>query len=356
MITNFKHGGYMRPKRMTLKSILNSRDGIHLTAYLRNYGSVEMFERQIKDTLTIANEHLASVMPEEDLKRFLSPLKHLQSDSKLLKSFNSNIGIFRSSDSFRMLNVPVETDYLCVVATSFHVKPLLRWIQADKEFFMLGMDDKSVSIYYCTQSNAVHVDTIFISNFDKSKIWFNEWLRSCVGQGRTPLFLSGDQKFTNQIFSEVTYPYFRRDCVVGFFNSAHPESAVAEIRLHLQKETRQQLEKSLVEFNWAEEMKLGYKNIFQIARAAVKGKIRKLIVADGIQIFGKIDKHTGGIKINPAHLDHEDDDLLDDLAQTVLASGGEVIVVPRNTIPKGRPILAILKQNSKAKSELKEYV
>ena len=57
------------------------------------------------------------------------------------------------------------------------------------------------------------------------------------------------------------------------------------------------------------------KNIFQIAKAAVQGKIRKLIVADGIQIFGKLDKHTGGVSINPAHLDHEDDDLLDDLSQ-----------------------------------------
>ncbi|MEZ4871955.1 MAG: hypothetical protein R2827_06875 [Bdellovibrionales bacterium] len=69
-----------------------------------------------------------------------------------------------------------------------------------------------------------------------------------------------------------------------------------------------------------------------------------MIVSDGIQIFGKICKKTGGLSINPVHLDHEDDDLLDDLAQLVLAKGGRVVVASADQIPKGRPILAILNE------------
>lgn len=88
------------------------------------------------------------------------------------------------------------------------------------------------------------------------------------------------------------------------------------------------------------------KNIFQIAKAAVQGRIKKLIIADGINIFGKVDKKTGGLAIHPVDLDHEDDDILDDLAQTVLASGGEVVIAPREEIPKGRPILAIIEHSS----------
>jgi hypothetical protein len=99
-----------------------------------------------------------------------------------------------------------------------------------------------------------------------------------------------------------------------------------------------------MEFYQAEDLNLAIKNIFQIAKAAIKGKVRKLVIADGINIFGKIDRKSGGLSIHPTHLDHEDDDILDDLAQEVLAQGGEVVVASRDEIPKGRPALAILER------------
>ena len=61
-----------------------------------------------------------------------------------------------------------------------------------------------------------------------------------------------------------------------------------------------------------------------------------------MNIFGKINKDTGGLAIHPFHLDHEDDDILDDLAQAVIKYGGEVVVAPTDQIPSGRPILALL--------------
>ncbi len=87
------------------------------------------------------------------------------------------------------------------------------------------------------------------------------------------------------------------------------------------------------------------KNIFQIARAVVRGQVRKLVIMEDISIFGKIDRKSGGLAIHPFDQDHEDDDILDDLAQMVLSQGGEVIVAPRDQIPKGRPILAILEDD-----------
>ena len=67
-----------------------------------------------------------------------------------------------------------------------------------------------------------------------------------------------------------------------------------------------------------------------------------MIIAEGINVFGKIDKITGGLAIHPFDLDHEDDDLLDDIAQEVLSHGGKVVVARHEEMPKGRPILAIL--------------
>lgn len=50
-----------------------------------------------------------------------------------------------------------------------------------------------------------------------------------------------------------------------------------------------------------------------------------------------------GQAIHPVELDHEDDDILDDLAQAVLTAGGEVIVAPKDQLPTTSPVLAILK-------------
>ena len=54
----------------------------------------------------------------------------------------------------------------------------------------------------------------------------------------------------------------------------------------------------------------------------------------------------------------QDDDILDDLAQTVLASGGEVVVASKDELPKGRIILAILKHQGtdlEKSEELNEF-
>ncbi|MBY0383581.1 hypothetical protein K2X05_00350, partial [bacterium] len=36
--------------------------------------------------------------------------------------------------------LPIDIENVSVVSTSFHVKPLLRWLQADREFLLLGID------------------------------------------------------------------------------------------------------------------------------------------------------------------------------------------------------------------------
>jgi hypothetical protein len=82
-----------------------------------------------------------------------------------------------------------------------------------------------------------------------------------------------------------------------------------------------------------------------IAKAAVKGQVRKLMVAEDFNVFGKLDKLTGGLSLHPIDLNHEDDCLLDDIAQTVLMTGGEVTVVKKSEMPDQKPLLAIFNRS-----------
>ncbi|MAV90962.1 MAG: hypothetical protein CL676_06040, partial [Bdellovibrionaceae bacterium] len=312
-------------KELSLKSILGSKEGVHLTSYLLNQGDELHLKNQIYDSMAVAREHLTEVLTEEELKHFLSPLMQLLMDSQILKNFKSNIGIFRTKDSFRMLNVPIEVQPLCVVATSFHVKPLLRWIHADREFLVLGIEEDSVSLYSGTQSGRRHLATLDISTesqkfgnkVDRFTHGINEWLSQIATSKKAPLFLAGSQDLVKEVVQKLKYPAAKIVILNSSFDRDESSEIFAEARQWLQAETRRSLEDALIEFQGAEKLKQAQKNIFQIAKAAVKGRISKLFVTEGIQIFGKLDSRTGGVSINPDHMDHEDDDLLDDLAQTV---------------------------------------
>ncbi len=101
-------------------------------------------------------------------------------------------------------------------------------------------------------------------------------------------------------------------------------------------------EKNLKEMQIAEEMNLTNNNIFQICRAAIEDNVRKLFVADDINIFGILNRSSGFLTLHTDQKNHLDDDVLDDLAQEVLSRGGEVVLTARQNIPGGRHVLAIL--------------
>ena len=238
----------------------------------------------------------------------------------------------------------------------------------DREFLFLGITERSASLFQGNQSTLSLVDTIIFPSalqvlsdhdtyaemkkrrsssvkYQETNKWLNEWLVSLTKDTKPTLFVAGQEELTHPFIKECRYENLRQQVVWPSFNHDKTPEICAEIRLLLKKDAKKDIECALMEFYHAEHLNLANKNIFQIAKAAVRGKVRKLIIADGINIFGKIDKHSGGLSINPAHLDHEDDDILDDLAQEVLSHGGEVVVASRDEIPKGRPILAILERS-----------
>ncbi len=121
-------------KQTNLKPLLESKTGVHLTAYLVNRGDLADLKFQLRNTIHETSGWLKSVMSPNGQKKFLEPLIWLLCNARVFKQIKGNIGIFRSENSFRILNIPIAVEQSCQVATSFHVKPLLRWLQGDQEF------------------------------------------------------------------------------------------------------------------------------------------------------------------------------------------------------------------------------
>lgn len=364
-------------KKITLKPLLESADGVHFTAYLINNGKLIDLKNQLREAIDQAYEHLAPVMSVEERSKFLEPLDNLLKDARLFKQMKGNIGLFRSQDSFRVLNVPVDVEQTTQVATSFHVKPLLRWLQEDQEFLLLGLEEEAAHLYLGSKDALRLVDTILFPEVLKAKNslgdylslkkarqvklkqaetfnWVNEWISELTKVSKPKLFLAGDKSLVERMAQSLKYKNLVKTPAAQYFSKNRVSEICADIRKLLKVEAQKALEKALMEFRFAEEGNRVRKNIFQIARAVVQGKVRKLIVSDELNIFGKIDKKSGGLAIHPFDLDHEDDDILDDLAQIVLRQGGEVVVASREEIPKGRPILAILEDEGKELEKVSE--
>jgi len=351
-------------KRLALQPLLESFDGIHLTAYLANRRGIHELKAQLRETLNVAQLYLRPVMNREDRQKFLLPLHSLLNDRRLLKELKGNFGVFRTQDSFRILKIPVEIEHMCVVATSFHVKPLLRWMQADREFLLLNLESKGAQLYHgshFTLQCKEYIDFSKVLRQDKdagdysqsarvlslkdrmndSVEWLREWIVEYQKHSLPRLFLTGEKSLAEALHKQLRYNNVSKPALLLPLQGHSLSDVCLQIRTLLKNDAKNALDQAFLQFECAEELNLSSKNIFQIAKAATQGQVRKLIIADGFHLFGKLNPKTGHLTLHPGHLDHEDDDILDDLAQTVLAQGGEVIVAPRDQVPKTSPALAI---------------
>jgi hypothetical protein len=365
-------------KQTILRSLLESENGIHLTAYLVNRGDLIDLKYQLNRIINESYEWLNSVMSTEEQKRFLGPLDSLLLDARIFKQMKGNIGLFRTRNSLRVLNIPIDVEQSCQVATSFHVKPVLRWLQEDQEFLLLGMENGLASLYLGSQDSFKLVDSIDLPEFfkeqhsfdgyvsikesrqrkikeDETFAWINEWIKDITETTSPKLFVAGEKSKINSLHRHLHYKNTVKTPIFNSFGQHHISDICTNIRKILKDESKKNLEKSLLEFRFAEEENRTCKNIFQISKAVAQGKVRKLVVTDELNIFGKIHKESGRLAIHPFDLDHEDDCILDDLAQMVLGQGGEVVIANRDEIPKGRPILAILDNEAEALEKREDF-
>jgi len=85
---------------------------------------------------------------------------------------------------------------------------------------------------------------------------------------------------------------------------------------------------------------LGSDNLAQIARAAFENRVRTILIEADRMIPGKIDYNTGKIKLGNIK-DPDFDDILDDLAELVIKKKGEVVVLPKESMPCSTGVAAI---------------
>jgi hypothetical protein len=160
---------------------------------------------------------------------------------------------------------------------------------------------------------------------------------------RAPLILAG-VGYYHPIYRSVSrYPYVAEQGVEGNFEQASLDDIHTKVRPLVSELCRRREEEALREYGRLASRGQGIDNLHAIARAAVRGQVRQLLVAEGAHCWGMLDRANGTIVRHPIQQDTRDDDLLDDLAECVLVRRGEVLLIPAAQMPTASPVAALLR-------------
>ncbi len=340
----------------SVQSIIESHGGIHLTAYIESTPDLGGIKLQLEESLATARELLSSALDDNQMREFLLPLYKLLHDDRTLRSLKDNFGIFRTADSFRIMTLSTEVEHLTVVAETFHVKPLLKWFQNQSHFVWLDFGKHHCKVYQGDDCSLRTVKVLRLGEtYHGSEMHYSECIlepsvaeiKNLRWRGMSPIvFLTGHLMMCEGAakllrHSGVETRHFRH-----FDDSDFESSAVARIRGFLARRSRHRFNSAMKEFELSEVGNSKPMTVGQIAQMVARGSVQKLMIAADVQIFGKFDQRTGCLAVTPTQFDHEDDDVLDDMAQKVIAAGGEVFIADKKEIPGNRPALIITKDET----------
>ncbi len=331
-------------KQARLKPLLESTNGIHISIYVPKDEGAGHAHAFIRDAVALARKHLMRVMEERELEWFLKPLVNLCDQPEIIEGFQTHFAIFRSPWAFQLVKIPIEIEYSCSVASSFHVKPLLKWMQTDRECLVLDFENEVCRIYQAGRLSWKSIQELPYAPVNElvDRTEINDFLLKNTSHPRPPIFLCGRKEIIEGLSLGLNYDGLRHFFAIENTPPSRLEIIKNHVSRTMQREELFQIDSSLAEYQFAEQFFITRSDLKGIAKAAVQGKVRKLIIAEDQKIFGKLNPLSGEIKVHPFDLDHEDDDLLDDIAQVVLKKGGSVIVSKKKDIFEGHPALAIL--------------
>lgn len=351
----------------------------------RHFPDNQQDQIRFRNLVKQLEDSLRQAYPNRAVKPLLEPFQRLADDSRFWNHTLDGLAVLASSDLFRVYRLQRPVAEFAVVADSFHTKPLMRIVQSADRYQILGLNRQEARLY---EGNRDALDQIELpaniptnledalsedpagekraarSSFNADafgattrhgkdmhqhaidrdterffRIVDRAILENYSRPNGIPLFLAALPEHHN-LFRRISQnPYLASEAI-----DVHPDSISIE---ELQKRTwdimlpryLERLAGLVNAFKEARSKGLGTDDLDEAAAAAIGGRIATLLIEADRIIPGRIDTETGSISRDD--LDNpEVDDLLDDLGELVIRTGGEVIIVPQERMPSQTGIAA----------------
>lgn len=277
---------------------------------------------------------------------------------EVVKDNKMSMAFFASETFAGFVFVPYPVYENIIVAHSLHLKPILPWIISGDQFYLITLSSKSCRLLKGDSFSLTEVSSVTLtkSELEKEKKLNDKKLKQkilaraedefyqFVKDDKFPIIIGGVEELHEMYLNLNRDPDLVKERIVGnldkrSFEDLHDE-CLKIINL-INKRNDQNLLDSY------EEKKPYGKVVDQLSEvtiAAIQGRVRNLVIASDRCLWGSLDKTTGQItKHISKNLAIPEDDILDDLAEIVIARGGDVTLFKYNEMPSDNEVIAFLR-------------
>lgn len=330
-------------------------------------------------------ESLRQKYPKREVMPLLEQFHSLADNAAFWNHTTDGLAVLAAPGMFRVYRLPRPVADLVVVADSFHTKPLMRITQSADDYQILGLSRNSFKLFEGNRDNLIDV-----SHVDGAAGTVEEMLGKDAGsregahraygpsgnsawQG-TDVKQSLSDRDTEQFFRAVDQAVMHRydkSSGMGLILAALPEHhnlfrSISKnphllkdaLDVHpdamsidaLRERAWQLIQPFYLDrlagfvdaYGVATGKAQGSNLLDDIAKAAVEGRVATLLIEADRIAPGHIDADTGKVTVGKLD-DPEVNDLLDDLGELVLKTGGEVVMVPAERMPTNTGAAAVFR-------------
>jgi hypothetical protein len=311
----------------------------------------------------------------------LRRLQEAMSDDTLWEGRRTAIAFFASADYSQVIELRQAVERLVVIADSFHVKPLIRTMQVAQPFHVLCVAPRSVRLFEGDSFGLTEVElsgvprsvddalaTASTSGKEAAPAGHVRSASTATGDAQAapgsvptdrffrmvdqaiwqrysrrdhlPVVVAADVQYLSAFLDEAKNDYIVKEGIKLNPEAATPERLREEASRILEPQYQRQIQTLKDAFQAARARRLGSDEIPQVAEAAAVGRVGTLLVDSDAKVPGILHRDSGLIE-HAGMSDSRADDILDDLAEMVLKTDGQVFVVPHDQMPTDAGVAAV---------------
>jgi hypothetical protein len=323
---------------------------------------------------------LRKTYPAQNPQGILKPFKELAENREFWNHTLDGLVVFAAPDRFRVYTLPRPVSELTIVADSFHIKPLIRFLQNADRYQVLGISLEKVCLFEGNRDalDEVELDPAVprtpneaprgeakefhvaakVSSPGTPGTHFGQGSKSDIVNNaasrffravdravlehhsrpaRLPLILAALPENQSHYRGLSRNPFLVPDEVTVYPDAVSVDDLRERVWAAMEPHFRTRIDGLVEMFGAARSKELGDDNLENVAASAVAARVGTLLTEADRYIPGRIDPESGAIVLD----DSGADDVLDDIAEMVLKNGGQVVILPAERMPTKTGVAAM---------------
>lgn len=364
------------PTHAQVERLFTSRHPSSVSIYLptdpASAGQAERIE--LKNLASEAERQLRErEAPEQDVAEIAAGIQGVMEDDAFWRYQARSLALFATPEGVRTFRLPNHLVALSEVADRFHLKPLLRSVTFPQAAFVLALAENSVRLLEMTAGESVPWpvevpglpasvadavgDDTDVGRLSRVKVRSGQGhkarlaqyarqvdraLRPVLSGPDVPLILAAAEPADSIYRSVNTYPRLVPASIPGNPESRSDGELASAARSILDDLHARELHEVQGLYQSHVSDGRAVQDVAEVARAATYGAVDTVFVDIDEEIPGSVDESTGAVTFDE-EADAVNYGVVDEIARRVWLSGGRVLAVRKEDIPRQASVAAILR-------------